>query len=162
MNIYTVSHTPQQNGIAERRNRYLLDPTRCLLIESGMSKGYWAEAVMTANYLQNRVSTRATKLTPYERWHGEKSSLNNVHIFGATVYAKIPDEKRNKLDDKSTKLTFIGYDETVKGLKLIDTLTKKVVFKIKTMIMFHKIQMNINLTLQLSFLLIQYQIKLTY
>ena len=49
----TVKHTPQQNGIAERMNRTLLDKVRCMLVSSGLPKLFWGEAVMTASHLVN-------------------------------------------------------------------------------------------------------------
>ena len=54
---YTVAYTPQQNGVAERKNRTLCEMARCMLIDADMHKRYWGEAVMTANYLQNILPT---------------------------------------------------------------------------------------------------------
>ncbi|GJU08785.1 retrovirus-related pol polyprotein from transposon TNT 1-94 [Tanacetum coccineum] len=54
-NILTVAGTPQQNGVAERMNRTLMDKVRCLLIQSGLPKTFWAEATCTAAYLINRI-----------------------------------------------------------------------------------------------------------
>ena len=55
----TVTYTPQQNGVSERKNRSVMNMSRCLLFEKEMPKQLWAEAVNTAVYLQNRLPTKA-------------------------------------------------------------------------------------------------------
>nr|GEV34387.1 tetratricopeptide-like helical [Tanacetum cinerariifolium] len=67
----TVFRTSQQNGLAERMNRTLMDKVRCLLIQSGLPKTFWAEATCTSTYLINRSpSTAIEKKTPMEMWSG--------------------------------------------------------------------------------------------
>lgn len=56
---FSTPHTPQQNGVAERKNHTLLDAVRSMLLESGLSKPYWGEALLTATILQNRSPTKA-------------------------------------------------------------------------------------------------------
>nr|GFC43593.1 zinc finger, CCHC-type [Tanacetum cinerariifolium] len=69
-----VAGTPQQNGLAERMNRILMDKVRCLLIQSGLPKTFWAEATCTAAYLINKSpSTAIEKKTPMEMWSGHPS-----------------------------------------------------------------------------------------
>jgi hypothetical protein len=65
-------------------------------------------------------------ITPQEAWCGVKSSVAHLKVFGSMAYAHVPDQKRTKLDDKSKKLIFIGYDEKSKAYNLYDPLTKKV------------------------------------
>ena len=57
----TTPYTPQQNGVSERRNKFILEMTRCLLHEKNLPKKFWAEAANTAVFLQNRLPTRALK-----------------------------------------------------------------------------------------------------
>jgi hypothetical protein len=64
-------------------------------------------------------------ITPQEVWCGVKPSVAHLKVFGSVAYAHIPDQKRTKLDDKSKKLIFIGYDEKSKAYNLYDPLTKK-------------------------------------
>ena len=66
---YTVAYTPERNGVAERKNRTLIEMARCMLIDAGMDKKYWGEAVNTVNYLQNLLPTRCRDKTPCESWH---------------------------------------------------------------------------------------------
>lgn len=77
----TAIHTPQQNGVAERMNRTLLEKVRCMLIDSGVSKSFWAEAVSTAAYIINRVPSKGSgDKSPEEIWSKQKpnSSLLNA------------------------------------------------------------------------------------
>ena len=66
---HTVRKTPQQNGLADRMNRTILERVRCMLSFSGLPKTFWAEAVMTASYLINRCPSTAIDFeTPMEQW----------------------------------------------------------------------------------------------
>jgi len=119
-------YTPQQNGCAERKNRYLTEMTRCMLKDSGLPQKYWGEAVITANHLQNRLPVEGRELTPYETWNKRKPDLSYIKRFGSTAYVAVPKEKRQKLDDKATKLTFVGYENGTKGYRLLDVTTDKI------------------------------------
>lgn len=123
---YTAAYSPQQNGVAERRNRYLMEMTRCMLIDAELSNKYWGEAILTANYLQNRLPTKATGETPYERWYSKKPDLKDIHIFGSKAYVQVPNQQRQKLDDKAMELIFIGYSMETKGYRLLDKETDKI------------------------------------
>lgn len=83
---YTAPYTPEQNGVSERKNRTLIEMSRCLLTEAELPNTFWAEAVLTANYIQNRVLTRAKEATPYELWNGSKPGINHFQIFGSKCY----------------------------------------------------------------------------
>ena len=124
---YTVPYSPEQNGTAERKNRYLVEMVRCMLFDANLDNRFWGEALITANFLQNRLPTRATDATPFERWHEFKPRLSFVHRFGEYCYALIPKEHRRKLDEKAIKLRFMGYDENSKGFRLIDESTMRIV-----------------------------------
>lgn len=126
-NQTTLPYTPQQNGVAERKNRYLIEMTRCLLIDAKLGKEFWGEAVMTAAYLQNRIPSDSVERTPYELWTGRKPNLQNLHIFGCKAWVHIPKCRRKKLDSTSVPMTFIGYPEGQKGYKFVDLESKKVV-----------------------------------
>jgi transposase InsO family protein len=69
---YTAPYTPQQNGVAERKNRTLIEMARCMLLEAGLPYSFWAETVNTANYIQNRSPSRSVDKTPHELWTGSK------------------------------------------------------------------------------------------
>jgi len=122
----TASFSPQQNGKAERKNRYLIDMARCMIIDCNLAKKYWGEAIVTGNHLQNRLPAKSESKTPYEKWHSQKPNLKDTHIFGCVAYVKIPDEQRRKLDNKARKLHFVGYSEQSKAFRLLDKETSKI------------------------------------
>jgi Domain of unknown function (DUF4219) len=114
-------------GVVERKNWTMLDMVRSMLKSKNMPKEFWAEAVRCAVYLQNRCPTVSLEnITPQEAWCGVKPSVAHLKVFGSVAYAHVPDPNRTKLDDKSKKLIFIGYDEKSKVYNLYDPLTKKV------------------------------------
>lgn len=87
----TNPYTPEQNGLCERMNRTIIEKARCLLFDAKLSKEFWAEAVNTAFYLQNRIVKAGLKnCTPYEVWTGSKPNLSHLRIFGSTVMKHIP------------------------------------------------------------------------
>ena len=64
----TAPYTPQQNSVAERKNRVLKEMVNCMISNSGLSKGFWGEAMLTAYYVLNRVPNKRNKIPPYELW----------------------------------------------------------------------------------------------
>lgn len=122
----TVPYSPQQNGVAERKNRYIVEMARCMLIDAKLDDRFWGEAVVTANHMQNRLPSRSIQGTPYERWFGRKPDLSDIRPFGIDVYCHVPKQKRGKLDEKAVKLKFMGYSEDTKGYRLVDVHTGKV------------------------------------
>ena len=125
----TVRKTPEQNGVAERKNRTLMEPIRTLLSESGLPQSFWAEALSTVTYLQNRSPTKAVaNMTPYEAWYGKRPVVDHLRVFGCLSYAHIPKDERKKLDPKARETIFLGYSSNVKGYRLWDPQTKKVFF----------------------------------
>lgn len=116
----TVGYAPEQNGIAERKNRTLMEATRSMLAESSLPKSFWAEALDTANNVFNRLIDRNTRKSPHELMFEEKPKETNFYEFGMDAFIMIPYEKRRKLDDKAHRMKFIGYSETSKGLRFTD------------------------------------------
>lgn len=124
---FTTPHTPQQNGVAERKNRTLMEMARCLLIDANLPNTFWGEAVATANYIQNRVLTRSTDRTPYELWEGVKPNVKHLQSFGSKCFVHTPKEERKKLDETASEMIFIGYDCHSKAYRCYDAEKKKVV-----------------------------------
>lgn len=107
---FTSPYTPQLNGIAERKNRSLVEMVRCMLNEANLPQTFWGEAIMTANYLQNRMATSATNKTPYEILHKRRPQMKDMEIFGSPCYVKTPMINRSKLDNSSREMILLGYD----------------------------------------------------
>ncbi|UYV73291.1 hypothetical protein LAZ67_10002537 [Cordylochernes scorpioides] len=98
----TAPYTPEQNGIAERDNRTIVESARCLLHGRKMPLELWAEAVNTAVYLLNRCTTKVLgNSTPYEIWYKRKPSILHLKTFGCNAYVHIPKDNRKKLDKKT-------------------------------------------------------------
>ena len=125
----TTPYTPQKNGVAERMNRTLMEKARSMLSGTGLGQEFWAEAVETACYLVNRSPSSALEdKNPHEVWTGKKPSLSHLRVFGCDAYVHVPKEKRTKLDNKSERCIFIGYKDGLKGYKLWNPETRKVVY----------------------------------
>ena len=117
----TIPKTPEQNGIAERMNRTVVEAVRSMLADAKLPYSFWAEAVSTAVYLRNRSPTKALKdMTPFEAWTKEKPKIEHLRVFGCDAYAHIPKDERAKFESKSRKSIFVGYGESVKGYRLYD------------------------------------------
>ncbi|KAI3773048.1 hypothetical protein L6452_04246 [Arctium lappa] len=71
---FTAPYSPQQNGMAERKNRTLKEMVNAMLISSGLSQNMWGEAILSANYLLNKIPRKKKDETPYELWMGRKPS----------------------------------------------------------------------------------------
>ncbi|KAG8501441.1 hypothetical protein CXB51_003771 [Gossypium anomalum] len=79
----TVRHTPQQNGVAERMNRTIMEKVRCMLSNANLPKSFWAEAASTACFLINRSpSVSIEKKTPQEVWSSNPANYSDLKIFG--------------------------------------------------------------------------------
>ena len=124
----TVPHTPQQNGVAERKNRSLMDCARSMLNHAELPKKLWAEAVSTAAYIQNRAPSAALKGSiPFTLWFGRKPNLKHLRVFGCVAFAHVV--VRQKLDNKAEKLRFVGYGGPTKGFRLYNESTGQVVLR---------------------------------
>jgi len=86
----TVPYSPQQNGVAERLKRTLVERDRTMLMESHLNPYLWAEAIATAVYLKNHSPTKAlSRTTPDEAWSGRKPDLRHLRIFGCCAFVKV-------------------------------------------------------------------------
>nr|KYP60023.1 Retrovirus-related Pol polyprotein from transposon TNT 1-94 [Cajanus cajan] len=122
----TVAYTPQQNGVSERKNHTVMEMARLMLKEKGLPNTFWAEAVYTAVYLLIRCPTKVVRdKTPIEAWSGKKPSAKHLRVFGSICYIHVPDEKRHKLEDKTVRGIFLGYNSQSKGYRVYNLQTKK-------------------------------------
>ena len=123
---FTCRYTPQQNGVAERKNRVIVEVARSMLNEKKMPHSFWADVVSIVVYLINRCPTAGIHaLTPEEIWCDKKPDLSNLRIFGCICYVHVPSEVRSKLDAKSEKCIFIGYSLEQKGYRCYNPITKE-------------------------------------
>ena len=124
---FTVQKTPQQNGVVERLNRTITETARCLRLNAGLPKVFWAEVVNMACYIINRSPRVALDgKVAEEVWIGQEVDYSFMRIFGCLTYVHISSEDRSKLDPKSKKCIFFNYEKGVKGYKLWDPVAQKV------------------------------------
>ena len=123
--------TPQQNGIAERKNRHLLEVARSLMFSMNVPKLFWGQAVLTAAYLINRMPSRVLKFqTPCQTLLKSFPTTRLIStvppkIFGCSVFVHINQQHRSKLDPRSLKCIFLGYSSNQKGYKCYSPVTRK-------------------------------------
>ena len=117
--------TPQQNGVAERKNRTLLEITRALLIESHTPASFWPEAVATTTYLTSCLPSKPFQYKiPLDTLgsfvHRPSSHSLPPRVFGYIAYVHLPKQNRTKLDPQAIKCIFLGYGVNQKGYKCFD------------------------------------------
>lgn len=125
----TVAYTPQQNGVAERMNRTLMDLVRSMLHHKNMDRHFWAEALSTAVYIRNRVTSHGlpANITPHHLWMGSAPDLSHLRVFGSRCWYILPRAKIKKLDQRAREAIMIGYSKSSKAYKLWDTEHGKIV-----------------------------------
>ncbi|GJR57626.1 retrovirus-related pol polyprotein from transposon TNT 1-94 [Tanacetum coccineum] len=124
---YSVARTPQQNGVAERRNKTLIEVARTMLVDSKLPTTFWAEAVSTTCYVQNRVLiVKPHNKTPYELFRGFKPALSFMKPFGCHVTILNTLDNLGKFDGKSDEGFFVGYSLSSKAFRVYNTRTRKV------------------------------------
>jgi hypothetical protein len=105
----TPPYSPQSNGVAERKNRTLLDLVNAMLDTAGLSKAWWGEAVLTSCHVLNRVPNKNKDKTPYEEWIGRRPSLSYLRTWGCLAKVNVPITKKRKLGPKTVDCVFLGY-----------------------------------------------------
>jgi hypothetical protein len=112
----TVPYNPQQNGIAERKNRTICEAAKAMMCDQDLPTSLWAEVTSTAVYIHNRSPHAILgEKTPEEAFTGEKLEVGHLRIFGCLVYIHVPKEKRTKMEPSGKKGIFVGYSETSKA-----------------------------------------------
>ena len=105
----TAPYTPQQNGVAERKNRTLKEMINSMLNSSGLPHNLWGEALLTANFILNRIPFKNSNKSPYEVWKGRLPSYKMIKIWGCLAKVLIHLPKRTKLGPKTIDCVFIGF-----------------------------------------------------
>ncbi|CAK9833203.1 Retrovirus-related Pol polyprotein from transposon TNT 1-94 [Anthophora retusa] len=123
----SVPYIPQQNGVAKRANRTLVEMARCMLLQAKAPFNLWAEAVNAAAYIRNRCPTKSLdNSTPYEEWTDKKPYVGFMRIFGSRAIALDKRHKYNKFAPKGKELMLVGYSEETKAYRLWDRSSGKV------------------------------------
>ncbi|GJY83226.1 putative ribonuclease H-like domain-containing protein [Tanacetum coccineum] len=124
---YSNARTPQQNGVAERKNRTLIEAARTMLADSFLPNTFWAEAVSTACYVLNRVLvTKPHNKTPYELLTGKIPIISYIRPFGCHVTILNTIDHLAKFAGKSDEGFLVGYSLQSKAFRVYNLETKRV------------------------------------
>lgn len=124
----SYAYTPQQNGIAERKHRHLLNVARSLLFQSGIPLSMWPECIITAAYLINRLpSSVLSGKSPFELVYGQKPKLSHLRCFGCLCFSSVFNNS-DKFSARSEKCILIGFSGTKKAYKVYGIDSKMVLY----------------------------------
>lgn len=125
----TVAGTPHQNGVAERKNRTLLETARSIFLSANFPPHLWQEAVRTANYVRNRCGTRPLNLTsPYEVLTGHKPDVSHFRVIECSAFVFLPKENREgKLQATNYGAVLLGYDDNSKAYCLYEPTRRHII-----------------------------------
>nr|GEU69657.1 putative reverse transcriptase domain-containing protein [Tanacetum cinerariifolium] len=124
---FSNARTPQQNGVAERRNKTLIEAARTMLADAKLPVTFWAEAVNTACYVQNIVLVnKSQNKTPYELFNSRTHAIGFLRPFGYHVMILNTLDHLGKFDAKGNECYFIGYSMSSKAFRVFNKRTKKV------------------------------------
>jgi hypothetical protein len=112
----TVHDTPQHNGVAERRNRTIMERVRALLHASGLPRFLWGEAARHVVWLNRTLTKAVSGQTPYEAAFGSKPDLQRVREWGEKVWVRT--ETGNKLGGRVTEGRWMGIDDRSRGFRI--------------------------------------------
>lgn len=123
---HTIPYTPQQNGVAERKNRSLKEMANFMLHARSFPPRLWDKEINYACYIRSISPHKYVKgKNPFEAWSGMQPKVTHFCIFGSHTWSHIPSEKRKALEPQSTTWFFVGYPKDVKGYQLLDLSTYK-------------------------------------
>ncbi|GJY82180.1 putative ribonuclease H-like domain-containing protein [Tanacetum coccineum] len=122
---FSIARTPQQNGVAERRNRTLIEAAMIMLADSKLPSTFWAEAVNTACYVPNKVLVvKPQNKTPYELFHGRTPTLCFMRPFGCPVTILNTIDHLGKFDGKADEGVFVRYSLNSKAFRVFNSRSK--------------------------------------
>ncbi|GJR90304.1 zinc finger, CCHC-type containing protein [Tanacetum coccineum] len=97
-----------------------MEMVNSMLSFSGLSEGFWGEAMLTACYLLNRVPNKRNKTTSYELWYKKRLNLSFLRVWGCRAVVRLTDPKRKTLGEKGIDCIFVGYVEHSKAYRFCD------------------------------------------
>nr|GFB24041.1 ribonuclease H-like domain-containing protein [Tanacetum cinerariifolium] len=117
----------KSNGVAERRNRSLIEAARTMLADAKLPVTFWAKAVNIAFYVQNRVLVnKAHNKTPYELFNGRTPAIRFLKPFGCHVMILNTLDNLGKFEAKGDEVYFLGYSMSSKAFRIFNKRTNRV------------------------------------
>ena len=114
-----TAYTPQQNGVAERKNRTLVEMARCMMRQAGAPPAFWAEAIRNANYTRNRCPTSALEgQIPYQLWRGKTPTVRYFQVFGTKTFVLDKRQNKGNFDSRGQEGIFLGYSGESKAYRV--------------------------------------------
>jgi len=118
-------HTSQQNGLAERKLRHILETGLTLLAQSGLSKHHWVDAFLTSVFIINRLPTPVLNhISPFEKLFLKSPDYTILRVFGCKCFPLLRPYNSNKLQFRSKTCIFLGYSSA--GYRCLDPITNRV------------------------------------
>ena len=123
----TCPHTPQQNGVAERKHRHVVEMGLSLLAQSLLPTKFWVDAFLTSIFLINRLPTSTLdNQTPYLKLFGKHPDYTSLRTFGCACFPLLRPYATHKLMFRSKRCIFLGYSSHQNGYRCLDPVTQKV------------------------------------
>ncbi|GAB6033792.1 hypothetical protein CHUAL_013970 [Chamberlinius hualienensis] len=125
---HTNIYTPEQNGVAERFNRTLIEKVRLMLNSAQLPKSFWAEALVCAAYTVNRLTNKRWKFnTPTDLWTGRAPTVKHLRAFGTKAKVHVPKQQRDKLDPTAMDGIIVGYANKTVGYRVFIPQNNRVI-----------------------------------
>jgi transposase InsO family protein len=134
---FIVPYNPQQNGVAERKNKTMCEIEKAMMFDQDLPNSLWVEATSTAMYIQNMFPHDILKdKTPEEVFSGIKPEVWHLRIFGCPVYIHVPKEKGTMMEALGKKVVFVGYSENSKAYRIYVLGQRKI--EVRRYVAFHE------------------------
>ncbi|KAL2905680.1 Retrovirus-related Pol polyprotein from transposon RE1 [Bienertia sinuspersici] len=133
----SCNHTPQQNGVVERKHRHLLETSRALYFQSKLTNQFWDVCVLTAAHIINRMPLSVLGfISPYQRLYNQQPNLDRLKAFGCLCFVTTPKVHRHKFSPRAEPHVFVGYSPGQKGYKVLNLNTLKI--QVSRDVVFHE------------------------
>ncbi|GJW71253.1 putative ribonuclease H-like domain-containing protein [Tanacetum coccineum] len=123
----STAQTPEQNGVVKRQNRTLVEAARTMLSAPKVHLFFWAEAIATTCFTQNRLVIPRHEKTPYHINNARKPSVKFFHIFGSLCYIVRDGENLDKMKEKGNACIFVRYSTQSKAYGVFNKRTRMIV-----------------------------------
>ena len=124
---HPLVYTPQQNGVAEHKNRHLVETARTLLLHHKVFQRFWGDAILVACYLINCMSSSVLHdhIPHFILFPNQPLFCLPPRVFGCVYFVQILTPEQDKLSAKATKCVFLDYSQLQRGYRCYSTGTNQ-------------------------------------